>query len=128
LPKNFTIVDFSEDGISNNHDTTISVWYRGHRYGFAQDAKYIPALDRYCNIYYKNDEKYYGFVDNDYKSPALLQNVITNTDFKGTTGWVGTYSGETDNAKNTYGAIVESVYGEFDPNKSDDNKFSSVLE
>jgi hypothetical protein len=72
LPKDFNIIDFGEDGISNNHDTTISVWYRGYRYGFAQDAKYISALDRYCNIYYKNDEKYYGYVDNDYNSPTLL--------------------------------------------------------
>ena len=124
LPKDFKLLDFGEDGISNNHDTIISVWYRGYRYGFAQEAKYIPALDRYCNIYKKNGEKYYGYVDNDYNSPTLLQNVITNTDFKGTTGWVGTYNGETKNAKSTYGAIIEPVYGEF----NDSNKFSSVVE
>jgi hypothetical protein len=123
LPNGFSIDEFGKDGISNNHDTTISVWYRGYRYGFAQDAKYIPALDRYCNIYYKNNEKYYGYVDNDYNSPTLLQNVITNTDFKGTTGWVGTYSGNTSNAKSAYGTTIEPVYGEFVS-----NKFSSVIE
>lgn len=123
LPKDFNIVDLGEDSISNNHDTTISVWYRGYRYGFAQSAKYIPLLDRYCNEYTKGTTEYYGFVDNDYNSPTLLQNVITNTDFKGTTGWVGTYSGDASNAKSTYGATIEPVYGEFIS-----NKFSSVVE
>ena len=123
LPKGFNIVDFDEDGISNNHDTTISVWYRGKRYGFAQSAKYIPLLDRYCNEYTKGTTKYYGFVDNDYNSPALLQNVITNTDFKGTTGWVGTYFGSTPNAKANFGAEVETVYGRFNS-----NNFSSVVD
>lgn len=124
LPTNFRIIDFGEEDIGNKHDTTISVWYRGYRYGFSQDAKYIPALDKYCNIYKKNDKKYYSYVDNDYISPVLLQNIITNTDFKGTTGWVGTYSGETPNAKNIYGAAIESIYGEFDSSK----RFSSVVE
>ena len=41
--------------------------------------------------------------------------MITNSEFKGTSGWVGTYSGKTPNVKNTIGAKVTSVYGYFHP-------------
>jgi hypothetical protein len=86
-------------------------------------VKYIPLLDRYCNECTKGTTKYYSFVDNDYISPALLQNIITNTEFKGATGWIGTYSGSTPNAKASFGAEVEAVYGRFN-----NSNFSSVVD
>jgi hypothetical protein len=92
-------------------------------------------LDKYCNKFYiKNNEsnyiyseadEVYGFIDNIYTSPTFVQNVIANTEFKGTTGWVGTYSGRTPNAKSTYGVTVESVYGRFD---EDTKVFYSVTD
>lgn len=40
----------------NTSDSTLSSWYRGKRYGFAQQAEYIPVLERYCQKF-KRQEK-----------------------------------------------------------------------
>lgn len=123
LPEGWQLIRKGEQGIDDTYDTTVSNWYRGARYGFAQDAEYVPLLDRYCNKFYvksseanhdySNDEEIYGFIHNEYNSPTLVQNVITNTEFKSTAGWVGTYSGRTPNAKQNYGVVVEPAYGRF---------------
>lgn len=129
LPKGFSIVDKGSVGVDNGHDATISVWYRGNRYGFSQTAKFIPSLERYCNKYIRGDEEYYGFVDNEYCSPVLLQNIITNTEFKTSSGWIGTYecsSGE-PNAITEYGAQVDPVFGRFVEENSI-KSFSSVID
>jgi hypothetical protein len=57
--------------------------------------------------------------------------MVTNTEFKGTTGWVGTYycnpaRGE-PNKKNKYGITIEAVYGRFRPTK-EGGVFSSVAD
>jgi hypothetical protein len=43
----------------------------------------------------------------------LVTNIITNADFKGNTGWIGTYFGNDKNYKNLVGAKVESICGRF---------------
>ena len=111
LPKDFGIVTFGEDYTSNNHDTTISVWYRGKRYGFAPNTVYISLLDRYCNEYIYEDTEYYGYIDNKYDSPAIIENFITNEDFQGTSGWYGTFDVATSTDKKK--AEIESAYGDF---------------
>ena len=91
----------SEDGVF------ISAKYRGRRYGFSQISKFIPELNRYVQVYNKDGETYYGYQNDEYKSPALIQNIITNAAFKGTSGWTGAkWSGKEK-------AAVESVYGYF---------------
>ena len=122
LPRGFGVLDQGAQGINNTHDATISVWYKGARYGFAQSATYVPLLDKYCNEFIKDNKKYYGFIDSVYQSPVLLQNIITNTEFKSTTGWVGAYVGSTKNVKDKFGAKIEAVCGKFN-----DFGFSSII-
>ena len=100
-------------------DTYISSQYRGARYAFTQETEYIPMLDRYCKKFIRGGTEYYGYLDSEYISPTLVQNVISNTDFKNpsgwtsTSGWVGTYWGDVNNQKQDYGVKVESVLGRF---------------
>lgn len=95
-------------------DTTISWWYQAKRYGFSQETIYVPLLKRYCNVYKDAaGGSYYGYIDSNYTSPTLIQDMITNGDFNGIKGWTGTYVGNESNAKTEYGAEVESVYGKF---------------
>jgi hypothetical protein len=93
----------------------LSTWYRGNRYGFSPQSEYIPLLDRYCQKYTHSvtKESYYGYVDSEYISPVLVNNIITNPEFKGGTGWLGTYIGSTPKAKPEFGATIEPVYGRF---------------
>lgn len=93
-------------------DTQVSVWYKGYRYGYAQKAEYSPVLGRYINEYKKagDETKYYGFIDNQYISPTFITNLVSNTEFKNTIGWIGaSITGKSEDA-----AIVENVYGRFD--------------
>jgi hypothetical protein len=111
LPIGFTTTAYVE--YENSTATTLSSKYRGRRYGFSQQAKYIPVLDRYTQLYNKVDEQgdiiieeisidgetktkpvvYYGYEHAEYKSPALTQNMISNSTFESTSGWTGTKSG-----------------------------------
>lgn len=116
LPSGFTTTTVSENNVGV---VTLSALYRGKRYGFSQQAKYIPILDRYVNLYegpeYEDETSgkklttYYGYEHVNYASPALTQNVISNTKFESTSGWVGTHNGESGAKK----AKVEAVYGYF---------------
>ena len=57
LPTNFAIASppYKEDD-PDEKDTVISYWYRGNRYGFAQQAAYVPLLDRYCQKFQKDEQ------------------------------------------------------------------------
>ena len=135
-------VDVRTGGL-DDVDSTISGWYRGKRYGYANTTIYIPLLNSYCTLYNKFDKnskdyvreeipdingiyqpkKYYAYSDSEYNSPIFTQNIITNSDFKGTTGWTGTYFGTTPNMKSTVGTKVDCLYGYFN-----NFSFSSVQE
>jgi hypothetical protein len=54
---------------------------------------------------------HYGYEHVEYKSPALTQNLISNSLFTSTSGWTGTYFGNATNS--TQKAEVESVFGRF---------------
>ena len=104
-----------------NGDSTVSNKYRGLRYGFSQQTKYIPLVDKYCKSYTAlgGEIKLYGYTDIEYISPASVQDVIANGEFKGTAGWIGTYNCEDSNTnqKEASGALVENVYGRFASDK-----------
>jgi hypothetical protein len=73
-------------------------------------------LERYINLYEKWDETnneyvdYYGYLDNQYISPTIVKNLVSNTEFKSTSGWIGASITGTSADK----AIIENVYGRFD--------------
>lgn len=104
---------------TDDKDTTVSYKYRGNRFGYAQQAVYLPKLDRYVNKYtHDTYGDIYGYVDNEYISPVLMTNLISNTEFKNTSGWKGVGYTE-DNSlptkpKTENKPIVENVYGRFD--------------
>jgi hypothetical protein len=114
LPTGWSIDEQENVSETNLLDTTISWWYKAKRYGFSQETIYVPLLKKYCNIYEDMAGiRYYSYVDSNYNSPSLIQDMITNGDFSGIKGWTGTYVGNEPNAKTRYGAEVESVYGKF---------------
>lgn len=94
--------------------TLISALYRGRRYGFHQKSVLVPVLNRYVDVYKQqsSNTEVYGYCDTQYVSPILIQNIISNTSFKNTSGWTG--SAKTANAKQ---ATVENVFGRFDSGK-----------
>lgn len=60
LPKNFRIgvpgINRDAHGnLTHNDDSTLSSWYRGKRYGFAQQSVYVPLLERYCQKFERNE-------------------------------------------------------------------------
>lgn len=90
---NTTTVEETE----NSTGVTLSGEYRAKRYGFTQKSVFSPVLNRYINIYKRIDsngkvvdEEYYGYLNTEYKSPVLTQNILSNTEFTSTTGWIGT--------------------------------------
>lgn len=88
-------------------DVTLSSEFRGKRYGFTQQTQYIPGLERYVNLYKDADNKtYYGYEHTEYLSPILIQNLISGSQLKSTSGWVGTTTVSGGNK-----ATVEAVYG-----------------
>ena len=90
----------------------LSSLYRGKRYGFTQQTKYLPQIDKYVNVYKYGGKEYYGYQKVKYSSPILVQNLISNYDFKEESGWTGaTLSPSSDKA------TVEAVYGYFDLSK-----------
>lgn len=93
----------------SNVDTIISPYHRGGRYNFSQQTVFEPKLNRYVNIY-QNEEgvEYRGYETTEYIVPELVQNFITNTEFKNTSGWIGAkLNKDSDKAK------VEAVFGRF---------------
>ena len=52
LPDGFSVV-LQTGGETN--DTTLSSWYRGKRYGFAQQTVYVPVLEKYCQKYRREE-------------------------------------------------------------------------
>lgn len=119
LPVGFKIQEQSETtGIDGEKDTTISSWHRGARYGFSQKTVFEPKLERYVNLYKKGNTNYRGYSESKFTSPELIQNLISNTAFKSTSGWTGAYyggplTGETVQEKKNKKAAVRNVFGRF---------------
>jgi hypothetical protein len=89
---------------------------KAKRTGYAQKQEYVPLLDKYCKVYTKGEDtttEYYGYEETQYISPTFVTNLVSNTEFKNTSGWVGTFTG----ADKTYKAEREVVFGRFINNK-----------
>jgi hypothetical protein len=72
LPSGWSLVNRGTSEIGDNFDTTVSNWYRGKRYGFAQKTEYVPLLGKYCNVYKIDNKEYYGYVKSDYVAPTFV--------------------------------------------------------
>lgn len=96
LPLGWSVYEKGNGGLDDKTDSTISSWYRGARYVQGQETRFVPELQRYVNLYIgaQDKQEYYGYVDAEFVSPELILNLISNCDFKGTDGWVGTRTGE----------------------------------
>lgn len=100
-------------------EVTISHEYRGERYVFAHNVLFNNVLNRYVTEYLddtlkdKNGDpvKWHEYTETKYEAPILIQNLISNTDFKTTTGWTGQYfqgvNGAPVNNVSRYGAKRE---------------------
>ena len=132
LPEGFTMVAQS-GGVEDEYDTAISTWHRGARYVFSQESIYEPKLKRYVTKhtgpeYTEKNEKsetvtkneYRSYSSSEYISPELVQNIMTNTDFKVNSGWTGTHF----STKGSEKATTEAVYGRFD----NSGKFISAID
>jgi hypothetical protein len=108
LPTGFNLVAKNYESDNPSSDSTISTRYRGGRYGFSQKQVYVPLLKRYCQVYSKEGKTYYGYANTSYESPLFVTNLISNTEFANTSGWVGTYK-STGLIKDI--AKIENVYG-----------------
>lgn len=129
LPLQLTTTTVVEPGGTSG--VMVSGEYRARRYGFSQQSVFVPVLGKYVNRYvYAGSEgadfagNYYGYLETEYVSPALVQNVISNTTFKNTSGWIGTRKKGGGLAK------VENVVGNFSQGKFNEliSNFSTMLE
>lgn len=109
LPQDFNIVS---KNIADD-DSTISHKYKGKRYGFSQQVEYVQALDTYAKKFVKDNIDYYGYLESDFRSPVFTEDIITNRDFKGITGWIPAYKGSMPDAKAIKAPTVDPVYGRF---------------
>lgn len=117
LPSGFSVAAVEE---IDNSDVTVnlSILYRGRRYGFSQQSIFVPVLDKYVNIFDKDGKDYYGYLKADYHSPALTQNIVSNSQFDSTSGWVGAcFKPENGEVNTDNKAVVESVFGRFEENE-----------
>lgn len=125
IPEGFGLTTEKEN---KDVGVTISENYRGRRYVFTHQSKYIPQLGRYVNEYRKqtknngttnidNDTVYYGYSETQYISPNFVLDVITNGNCESIAGWTGTRIGtKKDNEVTPSGqkASVECVVGSFE--------------
>ena len=80
--------DFTAKTSANLYDAAISTEYRGERLVRQVQTRYDATIDKYVQIYKKDDVQYYGFTKSEYLSPSAVINYAANPDsFKNTTGW-----------------------------------------
>lgn len=87
IPTNF-VYTFPELALGNN--SPISMLYRGKRYAYNHESDFHVGLNQYVKKYQGSDgNRYYGYTKTHYVTPNCLQNLVTNSDFSGTSGWRG---------------------------------------
>lgn len=124
LPEGWVIGDVGKRWDKNGStvlesDSALSSWYRGDRYGYAQQTVYVPLLEKYCQKFKSaiDKEEYLGYTDSKFVSPTLIQNCINNYNFESKAGWVAVQSNNSEKPR------VENVYGRFN-----NKKFSTVTD
>ena len=82
---------------------------RASRIVYTHKSKFDSALNKL--VYSYNNGQVMGYTTTEYVTPNLIQNLITNHTFKSTSGWTGSYFGNSGSAnqgaKNN--AIVEAI-------------------
>ena len=77
---------------SSDFTASISQNYRGERFVFSKKVLYNTTLGKYVTEYKDNSNNtWHEYTETEYESPILIQNLISNTTFKSTTGWTGQY-------------------------------------
>lgn len=67
---------------------TVSREYRGESLIKKQKSKYLPIIERYCDLYEKEGTQYYGYSTTEYADPSEIQNILTNSyNFDVDSGW-----------------------------------------
>jgi hypothetical protein len=62
--------------------------YQGEKYIFSQETKLDTKLNKVVSKYKKGNEDYWGFIETEYSSPALVRNFVSNsTNYESTNGW-----------------------------------------
>lgn len=62
--------------------------YQGEKYIFSQETKLDTKLNKVVSKYKKRNEDYWGFIETEYNSPALVRNFVSNsTNYESTNGW-----------------------------------------
>ena len=91
----------------SNFTSSISQEYRGERFVFSKKVLYNTTLGKYVTEYRDNsDNTWHEYTETKYESPILIQNLISNTAFKSTTGWTGQYLTELAKRTNEEGEII----------------------
>jgi hypothetical protein len=83
---------------------------RANRMVYTHKSKLNQALNRM--VYSYNNGLVEGYMDTEYVTPNLIKNLVTNSTFKSTSGWIGSYVspiGVNDNKGSVYNAEVEVV-------------------
>lgn len=106
----FTIgTEYTVKGRFTLKDTFIDkkIWIQPNR-GYATNSS-APITFQVFDVTLKEVKEYYGYLHAEYTSPALTQNIVSNTTFQSTSGWTGTRVNSSESAR----AEVETVLGYF---------------
>lgn len=93
LLEGVTYKDSSSYPFFNNsqliNSLTLDIDRRGEMYISETEQIYYAPLDRYVNIYVnENGEERYGYIESEYETTPVVNNLITNSkNFTDTTGW-----------------------------------------
>ena len=73
-------------------ESSISQEYRCERYVFSKKVLFNSVLNKHVTEYKDGSgNTLHEYTETEYESPVLIKNLISNTDFKSTTGWTGQY-------------------------------------
>ena len=91
IPTDFIIDAGRENSEGIGNSSALSVLYRGKRYVYNQVTEYHAGLDMYLQKYKSNTngKLYYKYTKTNFVTPNLIENIVTNTDFKQASGWNG---------------------------------------
>ena len=84
VPQGFAITTMKED-VSDDAGVSLSIKCRGKRYGFSQQSKYFPNINKYAKKYYDKEdtnspkEEIFCCETTEYCSPIILQNILSGT-------------------------------------------------
>ena len=79
---------FSDDKPQFASSCVLTTKYRGMRLVRQIQIKYDSTIDKFVQVFKKDDEIYYGFQQTDYVTPTTVSNYVVNPSaFTSTTGW-----------------------------------------